>query len=218
MKLYFDELLTDVDVSQIQIAEKHPLSLEHIVEHTLTACQDAAPAHRKKRLHFVLVAAIVVGLMATTALAVSTSIYHLKTVSYEYPVSEQGEILPPEDPDLGITLSLSDISPTGLCLTAAVEPRKSIKRISAYNGYALEVQRSDRWEFVPTVHEHPWQWDDAPTDADRWTWQIDWENIYGSLAPGRYKIEKAFCITFADGTNELYFVSKEFVIGGDSRP
>ena len=217
MKLYLDELLTDVDVSQIQITEKHPLSLELIVEHTLAACQDAAPARGKKRLPVALVAAIVVGLLATTALAVTTSVYHLKTVSLEYPVSEQGEILPPEDPDLGITLSLSDISPTGLCLTAAVEPRENIEGISAYNGYALEVQRSDGWAFVPTAHEHPWHWEDAPTDAECWSWQIDWKTIYGSLAPGRYKIDKAFCITFADGTSELYFISEGFVIGGDSR-
>ena len=90
MKLYLDELLTDVDVSQIQITEKHPLSIELIVEHTLAACQDAAPVRGKKRLPVALVAAIVVGLLATTALAVTTSVYHLKTVSLEYPVSEQG--------------------------------------------------------------------------------------------------------------------------------
>ena len=101
MKLYLDEMLTHVDVSYVPMSENSPLSLDRIIQNTISSCNDCShtPIHFRKRFHLSLVSAILVGLLATTALAASITGY-LQTVNIEYQVSDDGKILPPEVPDL----------------------------------------------------------------------------------------------------------------------
>ncbi len=215
MKLSLDEMLTDVDASQIPITEKSPLSLDRIIQNTISNCNDysRAPTDFRRRFHLSLVAAILVGLLATTALAATISAY-LKTVNIEYQVSDDGEILPPEVPDLGITLSVSNVSPTGLQLASSVETTKTVGTISAGSQYYLEVQTDSGWLVVPMLYEHQWQWDNQKIDGAQCSWHIDWTSIYGELTPGSYKIQKPFTVTSNDGVVKTYFISKEFIVGG----
>lgn len=215
MILYLDEMLTDVDASQITITGNNPLSLDRIIQNTISNCNDysRAPSHFRRRFHLSLVAAILVGLLATTALAATIAGY-LKTVNIEYQVSDAGEILPPEVPDLGITLSVSNVSSTGLQLTSSVETMQSVGAISAGSGYYLEVQTDSGWLVVPMLYGHQWQWDNQKIDGDQHTWHIDWTIIYGELAPGNYRIRKPFTVTSNDGVVKTYFINEEFIIGG----
>lgn len=214
MKLYIDEMLTDVDVSKISIMENSPLSLDRIIQNTVSSCKDIShtPTRFRKHFHLSLIAAILVVLLATTALAATIAGY-LKTVNIEYQVSENGEILPLEVPDLGITLSVSNISSTGLQITSSVETSKTIGTISAGSQYYLEMQTESGWSVVPMLYEHEWQWDNQNVDGVQYSWSIDWTNIYGELTPGSYRIQKPFTITFNDGVVKTYFISKEFVVG-----
>ena len=218
MKLSLDEMLTDVDASQIPITEKSPLSLDRIIQKTISNCDDYshAPTHFGRRIHLSLVAAILIGLLATTALAATIAGY-LKTVNIEYQVSDDGEILPPEVPDLGITLSVSSVSPTGLELTSFIETAKDVGIISAGSEYYLEMQTDSGWLVVPMLYEHQWQWDNQKIDGEQHFWQIDWTGIYGELAPGSYRIQKPFTVTSNDGVDKTYFISEEFIVGGDKK-
>lgn len=213
MKLYLDEMLTDVDISKISIMDNNPLSLDRIIQNTISRCKDISytPTHFRKHFHLSLIAAILVVLLATTALAATISAY-LKTVNIEYQVSENGEILPPEVPDLGITLSVSNVSSTGLQITSSVETSKTIGTISAGSQYYLEMQTDSGWSIVPMLYEHQWQWDNQNIDEVQYSWHIDWTIIYGELAPGSYRIQKPFTVTSSDGVVKTYFISKEFIV------
>lgn len=214
MILYLDEMLTDVDASQITITGNNPLSLDRIIQNTIFKCNDysRAPTRFRRRFHLSLVAAILVGLLATTALAATIASY-FKTVNIEYQVSDDGVILPPEVPDLGITLSVSNVSPTGLQLTSSMETMKSVGTISAGSSYYLEVQTDSGWLVVPMLYEHQWQWDNQEIDGEQRTWHIDWTSIYGELAPGNYRIQKPFTVTSNDGVAKTYFINEEFIVG-----
>lgn len=218
MKLSLDEMLTDVDASHITVIEKSPLSLDRIIQNTISNCNDYSrtPTHFGRRFHLSLVAAILIGLLATTALAATIAGY-LKTVNIEYQVSDDGEILPPEVPDLGIVLSVSSVSPTGLELTGFIETAKDVGTISAGSEYYLEMQTDTGWLVVPMLYEHQWQWDNEKINSDQYSWNIDWTSIYGELAPGSCRIQKPFTVTSNDGEVKTYCISKEFIIGGDKR-
>ncbi len=218
MKLSLDEMLTYVDASQIPITEKSPLSLDRIIQNTISNCNDYShtPTHFRRRFHLFLVAAILVGLLAATALA-ATAAGYLKTVSFEYQVSDDNEILPPEIPDLGITLSVSSVFPTGLELTSLIETAKDVGTISVGSGYYLEMQTDSGWLVLPMLYEHQWQWDNEKMNDVQYSWNIDWTSIYGELAPGSYRIQKPFTVTFNDGSIKAYFISKEFIVGGDKK-
>ena len=215
MKLSIDELLTDVDASHVTVIEKSPLSLDRIIQNTISNYCDRSrtPTHFKRRFHLSLVAAILVGLLATTALATAIAGY-IKTVSFELQVSDAGEILPPEVPDLGISLSVSSVSPAGLKLTCFMEKVETVDVISAGSEYYLEMQTDSDWPVVPMLYEHQWQWDAEKLNGDNHSWNIDWTGIYGELAPGSYRIYKLFTVTFIDGEIHSYFFSKEFIIEG----
>ena len=213
MKLYLDELLTDMDASQIPITDNSPLSLDRIIQKTVSNCNGLMqdPAHYKKRFYAFLIAAILVGLLITTALAATIAGY-LKTVNIEYPVSDDGVILPPEAPDLGITLSASNVSPTGLQLNGSVEVREYVGTISAGSDYYLEVQTDRGWLAVPMLYEHRWQWDNQKLGGAQCTWLVDWTGIYGELAPGNYRVRKPFTVTSNDGAVKTCFLSAEFIV------
>ncbi len=215
MKLSLDEMLTYVDASQIPITEKSPLSLDRIIQNTISSCNDDShtPTHFRRCFRLSLVAAILVGLLAATAMAATIAGY-LKIVNIEYQVSDDGEILPPEVPDLGITLSVSSVSPTGLELTSLIETAKDVGTISAGSDYYLEMQTDSGWLAVPMLYEHQWQWDNEKMNGTQYSWHIDWTSIYGELAPGSYRIQKPFTVTSNDSAVRTYFISKEFAIGG----
>lgn len=121
MKLDLDELLTYVDASQIRISQKSPLSPDRIIQNTISRCNGYPHerTHYRRRIYLLLTAAILVGLLAATALA-ATIADSMKTIAIEYQVSDEGEILSPEVADLGIRLSVSNESPTGMDLTGSV--------------------------------------------------------------------------------------------------
>lgn len=215
MKLALDELLTYVDASQIRISEKNPLSPDRIIQNTISRCNvyPHERTHCRRRIYLLLTAAILVGLLAATALA-ATIAESMKTVTIEYQVSDEGEILSPEVPDLGIRLSVSNVSPTGMDLTGSVGTTRAAETICAGSGYYLEAQTDSGWEAVPMLCEHQWQWDDQKLDGGQYLWQIDWTDIYGALASGRYRIQKGFTVISDDGTFKIYFICEEFILGG----
>lgn len=65
--------------------------------------------------------------------------------------------------------------------------------------------------------EYQWQWDDQKLDGEQYLWHIDWTDIYGALAPGRYRIQKRFTVTSDDGAFRIYFICEEFILGGEKK-
>lgn len=213
MKLSIDELLTNVDASDVKIVERSPLSLDRIIQTTISNCNDhsSSPTRFAKRLHLFFVAATLIGLLASTALA-ETIVVYLESVDIEFQVSEDGKILPTEIPNFGITFSVSNVTPRGMLVTYFVERGKFTGTVSTGSGYYLEIKTDNGWTVVPKHYEPHWFWDNIELDEGQYCWNIDWTDIYGELQSGNYRIRISVSVTTADGEVKLYFPYEEFLI------
>lgn len=116
--------------------------------------------------------------------------------------------------DWGITLSVKDVTETGLVLVitqAGGEPTGELDYGSAYH---LEVLHDGVWEAVPYAIEGDLLWTseghfvlmNSAEEKD-----LSLENIYGKLSPGTYRIGKEF-IDFrgpGDYDTETYYAEFE---------
>ena len=104
------------------------------------------------------------------------------------------EIYIPESVDktILVSMTLKDITPTGLTVHFNQYNRADCGELIYGEGYHLQVLKKDVWEDVPTIIED-WGFTDegyilpAEGEADLVT---DWEWLYGELAPGTYRITK----------------------------
>lgn len=213
MKLSIDDLLTDADVSAICVAEDHPLSLDRVMQRTISKASGYAPTRRRKRLSLPLIAAVIAVLLAATVFAISTSGYTLYTVDIEYAVNENGQIIRPEEqskPEPGISLSISDISPSGLNLTCFMDDESNAE-ICITSDFYLDIQTENGWEAVPANNV---QVSKQSVSETPYTIYIDWSTTHGALSPGTYRIRQAFEFAKCDSAFEVYFIAAEFVIEG----
>ena len=138
--------------------------------------------------------------------------------AFESTYDEHGiEIYIPESADktIGVSMTLSDITPTGL--TVHFKQYYDAEHGELIYGGEFRLQRldGDTWEDVPTIIEN-WAFNDVgyvfPDDgiADV---PIDWEWLYGRLDPGTYRITK----TLLEGSGNVkeYPLTAQFIIADD---
>lgn len=217
MKLSLDELLTDADVSAICVAEDHPLSLDRIMHRTISKANGQAPARKRKRLSLPLIAAVTAALLATTVFAMNTSGYRLHTVNIEYEIDENGRIIrqeAPTEPESGISLSVSDISPTGLNLICFPDDASDPEGCIITGDYFLDIQTENGWEVVPAQNAAQLQAVRQNVSGESCTVHIDWSATHGELSPGTYRIRPGFEFAKSDNTFEVCFIGAEFIIEG----
>ncbi len=98
--------------------------------------------------------------------------------------------------DWGITLTASDVTPTGLIIVCEQAGGTLEGNLQTGSDYWLEVYEKDTWQRVPNLLE-----DSASLSwtAEAWhiahdgttQWSIDWEWLYGELSTGTYRIGKS---------------------------
>lgn len=123
------------------------------------------------------------------------------------------------DDEWGLLLSARDISPTGmrLCFERYGDPGDD--SAAGYGEpFKLEKLRDGQWEEAPkAAGAEKAVWNDLlyalPTDADAGQ-TVDWENIYGDLAPGSYRLVKEIIGT--KGTRD-YYVRFDIVDPGERK-
>lgn len=116
----------------------------------------------------------------------------------------------------GVTLSVKDVTPEGLtivCIQSGVTPTGEL---STGTYYALERKEADVWIPVADILEDK----EVCWDAVAWIitlngmteWEVDWEWLYGSLAPGHYRIGKEIMDFRGTGDYDKQMYYAEFEI------
>ncbi len=111
--------------------------------------------------------------------------------------------------DWGITITVSDVSATGLTLTATQEGEDMPK--VGFESFGLETVRYGGWEEVPDIRKNMMDLAIAPpVFKGLKEIPIDLEEMYGALPAGRYRLLMDFCGGYGWQTWQTY--AAEFVV------
>ena len=133
----------------------------------------------------------------------------LQTVFSIWKVDENGEVLggasfpqpiEPEKADWGITLSVKDVTPTGMTLVCSQSGGEITGELECGSDYSLLVNSNGVWNAVPyLVDEVAWTSEAycIPMN-DSIEFELKWERLYGELPAGTYRVVKGF-MDFRDG-------------------
>ena len=117
---------------------------------------------------------------------------------------------------LGLYLSVVDVSPTGLnlmCRQSGGQPAGILKTGSSYN---LERYEGKSWYSVIPINEKYWQLQLFTVEKNQDTeFNIDWEWLYGKLGPGKYRLEKEIMDVRESGNHDDYTYYVEFEINDE---
>lgn len=97
-------------------------------------------------------------------------------------------------PDWGLTLSVKDVTPTGLTLVCSRRGGNPTGELECGTDYHLIVLEDGTWKDVPTViEEYGWNslayWIPEGQDVG---FDYSWEWLYGKLPAGTYRLKKGF--------------------------
>ncbi len=117
-------------------------------------------------------------------------------------------------PDWGVSLSVKDITPTGLTLVYRQSEGNPTGQIQWGEDYCLSVLEEGMWKEVPTVIENA-VWNmiaygfagDEDVEAT-----VSWEWLYGKLPTGTYRLEKEFMDHRGPGDYDTAVYRVEFEI------
>ena len=97
-------------------------------------------------------------------------------------------------PDWGLTLSVKDVTPTGLTLVCTQKGGNPTGELTCGTDYHLIVLEDGVWKDVPTVIEE-YAWNSLayhfPEGQDT-EFDYTWEWLYGTLPAGTYRLTKGF--------------------------
>lgn len=97
-------------------------------------------------------------------------------------------------PDWGLTLSVKDVTPTGLTLVCTKNGGNPTGELTCGTDYHLIVLEDGVWKDVPTVIEE-YAWNSLayhfPEGQDT-EFDYTWEWLYGTLPVGTYRLTKGF--------------------------
>ncbi len=97
--------------------------------------------------------------------------------------------------DWGITLRAQDVQPTGLTLVIDQTGGSPTGELQYGSDYRLDILQAGQWEALPYVLEGDVAWTSeayvVPMEGTVEE-EIAWERLYGSLAPGTYRLSKSF--------------------------
>lgn len=97
-------------------------------------------------------------------------------------------------PDWGLTLSVKDVTPTGLTLVCTQKGGNPTGELTCGTDYHLIVLEDGGWKDVPTVIDE-YAWDSLAYPISKGQdreFEISWEWLYGKLPAGTYRLTKEF--------------------------
>ena len=116
--------------------------------------------------------------------------------------------------DWGITLTVRDVSTTGLTLICTQSGGIAEGSLETGSAYWIEKYENGNWVELETQLEQA-TWDMMahliPSDSSV-EWTIDWSYLYGELGEGRYRICKSIADFKGSGDSESQFYCAEFEI------
>ena len=114
--------------------------------------------------------------------------------------------------DWGITLSVRDVTSTGLTLICSQNGGIAEGNLETGSEYRIEKNENGIWQEVKPQGEAVWNMMAylIPSNTDT-EWTIDWSWLYGELSAGTYRISKTI-IDFKESggsRSQLYFAEFE---------
>ncbi len=97
-------------------------------------------------------------------------------------------------PDWGLTLSVKDVTPTGLTLVCTKNGGNPTGELMCGDEYHLIALEEGNWKDVPTVIEE-YGWNSMAywiTEGQDTEFEYSWEWLYGKLPAGTYRLTKEF--------------------------
>ena len=117
--------------------------------------------------------------------------------------------------DWGITLSVREVSPTGLTLVCTQSGGIAEGSLETGSAYTIEKNENGNWVEVKPQSEPVWDMmAHLITRNDTIEWTIDWSWLYGELSPGTYRIGKTVVDFKESGASESQIFFAEFEIKG----
>ena len=128
--------------------------------------------------------------------------------------SESSSVQTAEDP-WGLTLSVKDVTPTGLTLVITQEGGSPTGTLQYGSDYTLEVEQDGTWQNVPDLVDGNFAWDGMAylVTMDGETEQaVDWDWLFCPLSPGHYRLSKEFMDFRDTGDYDTQLYDVEFDI------
>ena len=116
-------------------------------------------------------------------------------------------------PDWGLTLSVKDVTPSGLTLVCTQSGGEPSGDLQTGTDYKLIVLK-EVWEEVPTIIEN-YGWDSLAymiSANDVTEFEYNWGWLYGELTPGTYRMVKGFMDFRGSGDYDNFDYWVEFEI------
>ena len=124
------------------------------------------------------------------------------------------------DDNIAVVMRLTNVTSTGLTVHFEQYDKRDCGELIYGDGYHLQVQNGSGWEDVPTVIED-WGFNDIGYTLQpegKAEQDIDWEWLYGKLAPGTYRITKTLIDSSRNDPSvniPAYPLTAQFVLAGE---
>lgn len=126
--------------------------------------------------------------------------------------SEAGAVVDEGFPNWGLTLSVKDVTESGLTLVCTQSGGELTGELQTGSEYRLIVLK-EAWKDVPAITEANWDMLAYMVAKDDVTeFEIDWEWLYGRLPAGTYRLVKDFTEFRETGDYDDFSYWVEFVI------
>lgn len=143
----------------------------------------------------------------------------LDTLSFDRNVREGGACIYSAESELdevGLQFSLKNISGTGATLVFYLyDAGAPDGELSCGDDFLIEMQKDGSWEAAPIKLEGGYGFNDIAymiTDKEAAEIELNWEWLYGELAPGEYRIGKSILDSRGSGDYDKYMVYARFVL------
>lgn len=143
----------------------------------------------------------------------------LDTVSFDKNIKEGGAYIynqESEISEIGLYVTLKKISPTGATLVFnQYDPDAPTGRLQYGNDFAVELLKDGEWESAPIVLDVDYGFEAVAymmKNGESSEQELNWEWLYGELAPGEYRIRKKISDFRETGDYDTYTVYTHFFL------
>lgn len=143
----------------------------------------------------------------------------LNTLTFDASIKEGGASIynaESEADKIGLYFTLKKISPTGATLVFhQYDEDAPTGELNYGDAFMIEVQKNNTWEEVPVVVDNNYAFHDVAyniPNRDTATQELDWSWLYGTLAPGNYRIKKEIIDYRKSGDYDKYTLYAQFIL------
>ena len=142
----------------------------------------------------------------------------LDTLSFDKDIKEGGAYVycaESEAGDIGLSLSLKNISSTGATLVFRIyDENAPTGELDCGEDFTIEMQKNGKWEETPITIEGNYGFNDIAymLEGDGREMDLEWKWLYGELEPGEYRIKKIVHDFRASGDYDQYTVYAQFIL------